>query len=236
MTDLHREKFAALHRLLALEHLHEGSWGHCSARVPGEDLIMISPGQTHWSRIRASDILLLDPKGHIVRGQGVPNPSAWAVHGPILRARPDAHCIIHSHPPYATALTLLDSDTFDDCADQNAAMFYNKHAFLDHYAGVVTDTEEGDLMAAALGQKSVLFLRNHGVLLLERDIGLAFTKFYCLERACRVQLLTRHAGLGIKRMPTAAAELTAQYDGVDIESHFDAMLHVLDHAGADYRS
>jgi ribulose-5-phosphate 4-epimerase/fuculose-1-phosphate aldolase len=231
-----RADFAALHRLLVLEQLHEASWGHCSVRIPGDERVLVTPGQMHWSRIRASDVLVMAPDGRVLEGTGRPNPSAWAIHAPLLAARPDAGCIVHSHPPYATAMTLRARHRFDDRADQNAAHFFDDHAWFDDYDGVVEDGDEGVRMARALGDKRVLFLRNHGVLLVEREIGLAFTEFYCLERACRVQLLARAGGdTPLLRMSVAAANAVRAYRGEDVMLHFAAMQQVLLETGDDWR-
>ncbi len=232
-----RVDFAALHRLVVLEGLHEGSWNHFSYQLPDNpEYTLVTPGQTHWSQVRAGNVLVLDSAGNIVQGDGRPNPSAWAIHGPVHRARPDACCVVHTHMPYATAIALRADGRFNERADQNAAGFYKKVAYFDEYDGVVTESEDGERMAEALGRRSVLFMQNHGVLLVDRTIGLAFTRLYSLERACMVQVLAESGGHKIRAMPKAVAKAVAACEGEDLVAHFEAMKRVLDVREPDYKT
>jgi ribulose-5-phosphate 4-epimerase/fuculose-1-phosphate aldolase len=230
-----RVDLAAVHRLLAREGLHEGTWSHLSARIPGHpDKVALTPGLRHWSLVRASDVLVVGPDGAVVLGEGRPNPSAWAIHGPIYAARPDIGCILHTHMPHATALTLRAEFRFEERADQHSASFYGKVAYFQEYDGVVVDQSEGEAMARALGAKQVLFLRNHGVLLVERTPGMGFTRLYTLERACLFQVLARTGGHELAPMSDAAAARVAAYDDPEVSENFTAMKEVLDAREPDY--
>ena len=95
--------------------------------------------------------------------------------------------------PYATALTLTVPGRLE-MVEQNALRFADDIAYDDEYNGLVVDDAEGDRIARVLGDKRVLFLANHGVIVAGRTVAEAFDALYYLERACRLQVLARATG------------------------------------------
>ena len=75
--------------------------------------------------------------------------------------------------PYATALTSLE-DSRVLPIDQNSARFWGRIAYDDHYGGFALESDEGLRMAEALGDKPILFLKNHGVIVTGRSVAEAF--------------------------------------------------------------
>ncbi|MBV9317037.1 MAG: class II aldolase/adducin family protein, partial [Gammaproteobacteria bacterium] len=110
------------------------------------------------------------------------------------------------------------------------------------YNGLALDASEGERMAQALGHKSVLMLRNHGVLVVGGSPAQAFERLYFLERACQAQILALSTGRTLRIVPQAVIAATvAQFDactevgGVNrSELHFDALKRLLDRSEADY--
>ena len=142
-----RVDFAAVHRIVVHENMHEGTWNHFSCKVPGRPgHLFITPGQTHFSRVTASSLVEVGPTGRPVGREGRLNVSAWAIHHPIQRARPDIVCALHVHGPYSTALASIDGWRFDERGSQNAAVFYGNCAYFG-YEGLVTESDEGERMA-----------------------------------------------------------------------------------------
>jgi ribulose-5-phosphate 4-epimerase/fuculose-1-phosphate aldolase len=90
---------------------------------------------------------------------------------------------MHTHMPYATALSVLE-DTGLEPVDQNALRFYGDVAYDSGYAGLALARDEGERLASELGDKRVLFMSNHGVLVAGETIAEAFNDLYYLERAC----------------------------------------------------
>jgi ribulose-5-phosphate 4-epimerase/fuculose-1-phosphate aldolase len=231
-----RIDLAAVHRIVVMENMHEGTWNHFSAKVPGHpDHLLLSPGHTHFSRVTASNLLMTDPSGTVVEGTGIPNISAWAIHQPIQQARPDVSCALHVHSPYATALASLEGWEFDARVSQQAASFHGRVAYY-RYEGVVTESQEGDQMAAALGDKWVLFMHNHGVLVVGETIELAMLRLVMLEKACQIEVLARSTGHPLRLMPEDVARSVADMDRVGFGElgYLDAMKEVLDRRGEDY--
>lgn len=231
-----RVDFAAVHRIIVHENMHEGTWNHLSCKVPGRPgHLLISPGQTHFSRATASNLVEVGPDGRPVGGEGRLNVSAWAIHEPLQRARPDIMCALHIHAPYSTALVSIDGWRFDERGSQNAAVFYGNCAYFG-YEGIVTEADEGERMVEALGDKRVLFLANHGVLLVGDTIEKAMLWLYQLERACMNEMLALQAGRKIRPIPVEAAQHNAD---MSVEStgeagYLEGMKEVLDAEGQDY--
>ncbi len=231
-----RVDLAAVHRITVLEGLHEGTWNHFSAAVPGRPgSLLLSPGQTHFSRVTASSLLMTDPGGDVVEGTGIPNISAWAIHAPLYRARPDIGCALHVHSPYMTALASTEGWRLDTRGGQLAGVFHGNVAYFD-YEGIVTEDEEGERMAEALGDKSTLIMANHGALVVAASIEVAMLHLVSLERACMTEWMVRAGGGRIRQVPLEVAEAVAATapDGFGERGYLDGMKAVLDHQGQDY--
>jgi ribulose-5-phosphate 4-epimerase/fuculose-1-phosphate aldolase len=120
-------------------------------------------------------------------------------------------------------------------------MFHEQIAYYD-YNGLAFDQGEGERMAAALGDKSVLMLRNHGALVVGDSLAQAFERLYFLERVAQLQVLALSTGRSMRRIPDAVIKATiAQYaTGTQVgghertKLHFDALKRLLDRSAPDY--
>jgi len=231
-----REDLAACHRITVLENLHEGTWNQFSCRVPGKPgHMLLTPGMTHFSRVTASNLVELDPAGNAVSGEGRLNQSAWAIHHPIHIARPDVACVLHVHAPYSTALCSIEGWRFNERGSQNAGVFYQNVAYFG-YEGIVTEEDEGEKMVEALGTKRVLFMANHGVLVVADSIEKAMLFVYQLERACMNEALVYSTGRPLAEIPVEAAEHNARLsEGEGSEAgYLEGMKEVLRSQGQDF--
>ena len=237
-----RVDLAACHRLAAHFDLHEGIDNHLTTLLPGaSDQFLLAPFGLHWSEIKASDFMVIDFEGRIVRGAGLIEPTALCIHLPVHRMAPHARCVLHTHMPYATALCMLENPRLE-MASQGALMFHDEIAYDMHYNGLAFDQTEGERMARALGEKSVLMLGNHGVLVVGETLDLAFERLYFLERVARLQVLALSTGRPLKQIPQEIVGATvAQYatgSAVGGEGrpalHFAAMKRLLDRTAPDY--
>lgn len=238
-----RRDLAAAFRLAAKFDLHEGTCNHFSAVVPGrEDCYLINPFGMHFSEMRASDLLMLDGAGNIIEGEGEVEATAFHIHSSIHRARPDAFCVLHTHMPYATAITAVHRGRLEMC-HQNATRFHGRIAYDDEntegYQGLALAGEEGARMVRALGDKDVLFLESHGPLVIAPTISQAFEDLYFLERAARVQVLAASMGSRLARIPDdVAARTCADFlrDSPEYaRRHFAALQRILDREDPSWR-
>jgi ribulose-5-phosphate 4-epimerase/fuculose-1-phosphate aldolase len=236
-----RVNLAAAHRLAVYYGYHEGIDNHFTVLVPGfADRFLLAPFGLHWSEIRARDFLVVDFAGNVLSGEGPVEDTAFHIHAPIHAARPDVACVMHTHMPYATALSLLEEPELL-MASQNAIGFAGLMASCD-YSGFALDSGEGRRMAAALGDKSVLLLRNHGVAVTGASIADAFNTLYFFERAAMTQILAQSSDQKLRLVPEPVLSLTveqyttsAKVEGLArIELHFAALRRMLDRQGSDY--
>lgn len=197
-TEL-REDLAAALRWAARERLHEGVDNHFSMAVPDQqgnvrgDRFLINPYRMHWSKVRASDIVLCDQDGTVVEGKHAVERSAFCIHSRVHLGRPSAVVALHTHMPYATALAHIAGGRLA-MSGLASLMFDGRLSYDDTFDGIALEAEEGDRIAAALGDADVLFLAGHGVLATGRDMASAFNDLYYLERACMFQVLARGHG------------------------------------------
>lgn len=236
-----RIDLAACHRLAYRFGLSEGIDNHLTMLVPGHaDRFYLAPFGLLWDEVKASDFLEIDFTGTVVGGRGLVEDTALYIHLSVHRLKPGARCVLHTHMPYATALGMLEDPRLL-MAGQNAIGFHEDVAYAD-YRGLALDYSEGERLAAALGGKSVLILRNHGVLVTGPSAAQAFERLYFLERACQAQLLALATGAKLHAVPDAVVQTTAaQFRGAErvggqerSELHFQALKRLLDRSDADY--
>jgi ribulose-5-phosphate 4-epimerase/fuculose-1-phosphate aldolase len=230
-----RVDLAAAFRLAAQEDLHESVANHFSVATSSDGrYFLINPLWRHFARISASDLVLLDSQEpSFVRG--TVDATAWAVHGQMHAHVPHARCIMHLHPPFATALSCL-ADPELKPIDQNSAAFYQRIA-ITAYAGLAFDESEGLRLARALGDKRVLMMGNHGVLVVGDTVGETFSTLYYLERACRTLILAYSTGQKLKVLSHEIAKHTAESweDGGRFgRAHFAECKRLLDEEDSSY--
>ena len=236
-----RVDLAACYRLAAHFGLNEGIDNHLTVMVPGAaDQFLLAPFGLHWSEVRASDFMVVDFEGRLVSGRGPIEDTALYIHLPVHRlAR--ARVALHTHMPYATALGMLEDPTLE-MAVQTALGFYEDVAYDCEYNGLAFDHTEGERLARALGPRSVLLMRNHGILVVGETLPQAWERLYFFERAAQAQILALSTGQALKVIPPAVVKATvAQFKSGGLvggrdraELHFEALKRLLDRTQPDY--
>ena len=211
--------------------LNEGVCNHFSLELPGApDKFLINPQGLHWSEITPADLMVVDEKGEVVEGKHKVEPTAFFIHGRIHLGK-RKKCVLHTHMPFATSLCLLEDGELDCEANQNAMRFWNRIGYDGEYGGVALDEAEGDRICNALGDKDLVFLAHHGVIVCGESVAYAFDDLYYLERSCMVQVLAQGTGGKLKRAPRHLVEQAArQIEGERQQSvlHFEALKRLLD--------
>lgn len=235
-----RVDLAAAFRLAAKNDWHEAVANHFSLAVSrdGKKFLM-NPRWRHFSKIKASELLLLDSNDKDTMNRpNAPDLTAWSLHGRLHAALPQARCIIHLHPPYATAIASL-SDPEIKPIDQNTARFFNRVAVDMGYGGMANSDEEGDRLAKLMGNRSIMMMGNHGVLICAQSVAEAFDLTYYLERSCRNLVLAYQTGQKLHVMSPEVAEKTAQEWQADREqfvAHFEELKTLLDATDPSYKN
>jgi ribulose-5-phosphate 4-epimerase/fuculose-1-phosphate aldolase len=222
----------------------EGVDNHFSLAVPDDDGVMrgnrflINPYGWHWSEITASSLVLCDAEGNVLEGDNEVEPTAFFIHSRVHIGVPNAACILHTHMPYATSITLVEDGRLE-MAEQNALMFDDRIAYDDDYEGLALDEGEGDRLARKIGNKSIMFMASHGVIVSGPTVADAFNDMYYLERACQFQVLARSQGGKMRKISqqvrdTARSQFAEERPKL-ADRHFTALRRMLDKSEGEYR-
>ena len=189
-------------RAAAYHGLAEGVCNHFSLELPDQSgRFLLNPRGLLWSEVQADDIVMIDTDGNKLAGRHEVESTAMYIHAGIHRICKKA-CVLHTHMPYSTALTLTSDRGLDTHLSQNAMRFLDRVAIDEHYNGLALDASEGERIARAMGEADIAFLGNHGVVVCGDRIDYAYDDLYFLERACQAQVLAQSTGR--KLMPVNA--------------------------------
>ena len=205
-----RADLALALRAAAHHGLSEGVCNHFSVELPdASGRFLINPRGLLWSEIGADDIVLVDAAGAVLAGRHPVESTAMFIHAAVHRIAGKA-CVLHTHMPYATALTLTRARALDTTLSQNAMRFYGRLAIDAHYNGLALDAAEGERIATAMQGADVAFLGNHGVIVCGQRLDYAYDDLYFLERACMAQVLALSTGVPLLPVGAEVAALVAQ--------------------------
>ncbi len=195
-----RVNLAACYRLIASYGWDDLVFTHVSARVPGsEDHFLINAYGLLFEEMTASSLVKVDLDGNKVMDTDFEiNPAGFVIHSAIHAARPDAHCVLHTHTRAGVAVS-AQADGLKPVS-QTSLFPYSSLAYHD-YEGVALLDDEKPRLVADLGEKRALILRNHGLLTVGPTVADAFLLMYLLETACQIQLLAEGSGNELIMVP-----------------------------------
>ena len=198
-----RLELAACYRLFDALGWAESIYNHITLRVPGE-AFLINPFGLHYGEVTAANLLKIDAEGRVLDPSPWPvNPAGFVIHSAIHRARPDAHCVMHTHTTAGMAVACTDgglrSDNFD------SATLHGQVAYPE-FEGITTQADEQPRLLASLGPREVLILRNHGLLTVGPHVPGAFGRMWSVQRACEVQAASDAMAGANRVVPPAVLE------------------------------
>lgn len=221
-----RRDLAAVFRAMTHLGMTEQIAGHNSMMLPteitgGEPMFLINPRGWHFSEITASRLLTCTLDGRVVRGDGELRKVALHIHARIHLKHPAAQCVLHTHPQYLTALSLIEGGTMA-FAHQNDMALAERIAYDHDFNGIALTDDEGDRIADVLGDRTILLMGSHGVSVVGPTIHDAFDELYMAEQTCRYQMTARATGLPLREM---RPDLRMQHRG-PWSTYFDARQHL----------
>jgi ribulose-5-phosphate 4-epimerase/fuculose-1-phosphate aldolase len=234
-----RVDLAASFRWFARLGMHEAVSNHLSAAVSRDgSKFLMNPRGRHFSRVRASELLLLDSADpSTLQRSDAPDPTAWFIHGRLHALLPEARCIMHLHPIHTTALAGLEDSTLYPI-DQNTMRFFGRVATDADFSGMALADAEGDRLAGQMGGKPILMMANHGLTITGPSIAMAFDEMYYFERAAQTLMVAYSSGQKLKVAPDEVARLTAKqwldYPNL-ADDHLSEVKAILDSEEPDYR-
>lgn len=234
-----RADLAAAFRWVERLGLHEAVANHFSVSVNEDGTqFLMNPNQRHFSRIKASDLLLIDADDPTTMDRpDAPDPTAWGLHGALHRMCPHARCAMHVHSVHATVLACLEDPTLQPI-DQNTAMFYNRIAVDPDYGGLALE-EEAERVCSNLSDPNtfVLVMANHGIMVVGATVAQCFNRLYYFERAAETYVKALWTQRPLKVLSDAVAAKTAdeiqEYEGSG-DNHLAELRAILDAEGSDY--
>ncbi len=236
-----RVDLAAAFRWTARLDMHEAVSNHFSFAVNEDGTqFLMNANQVHFSRIRASELLLLDANDPAtLEGPDAPDPTAWGLHGAIHRHCPHVRCAMHVHSIFSTVLASLADSTLPPI-DQNTAIFFNRIVIDNEYGGLAFE-EEGERCASLFSDpsKKVMVMGNHGIMVTGETVAETFNRLFFFERAAETYIRALQTGQKLRLLSDDIAEKTAreieEYPGQD-ERHLTELKAILDEEGSNYAS
>ena len=182
-----RTQLAACYRIFDYMGWSEMIFNHITVKIPGDEHhFLINPYGLHYSEVTASNLVKVDIDGNIVEETDYAvNPAGILIHTAIHAARPEVHCIAHTHTSAGMAVACSEKGLRND--NFYSALLHNRIAYHD-FEGITVMDDEKPRLVANLGDKTLLILRNHGLLACGRTIPEAFMNLWSLERSCEVQV------------------------------------------------
>lgn len=234
-----RVDLAALHRLYVHFGWTDLIYTHLTARVPGEPgHYLIKPDDFMMDEVTASNLIKVDFDGNLVSGDFPPNDAGHLIHTAILQARPEVNFVAHTHSRAGAAVSCMACGILP--LSQHANMLLPTVCYHD-YQDVTTAEDECAALAADIGDKFLMVMRNHGLLACGRSIGECFYWLYYLEMACKIQVDVLASG----QEPVLASDDIVDglfRDGGVPENEppgvrvWEAMIRMLDRKDASYRT
>jgi ribulose-5-phosphate 4-epimerase/fuculose-1-phosphate aldolase len=239
-----RVDLAASHRLAVMHGFNEGIFNHFTLRVPGtNDRYYQIPFGLHWSEVTASCFMEVGYDGTLKAGEGEIEQSCYCIHAPLHRLLPNAAAVLHTHMPFASALSRLDDPQILPIGQTELGTLIHT-AYDDYYDGPAFDPAEGERLASVIGDKTILMMANHGAATVGRTVAEAYDALYYLERVAQVQLYAMWTGRPLKQLPQKVVDETIaefkkgrNYGGKKPAIwHFDALKRILDRKEPDYKT
>ncbi len=186
-----RTKVAQACNILSMEGHTDTVYGHVTARIAGTEHIWMKPHTLGLEEVRSHDMITIDLDGKKLAGE-LPRHSEFPIHTEIYRRRPDVQCVIHTHPPYATAFSAVDTPLRP--INHEGTLFAPTLPRFVQTSDLIVTPELGQAVADSLGEHNALLLKNHGVVVVGASVEEACVTAIVLEKAARMQLLARQYG------------------------------------------
>lgn len=234
-----RQQLAACYRVFDMLGWSEMIYNHITVKLPEEDdAFLINPFGLHFSEVKASNLVKIDSSGNKLDDNPYPvNLAGFVQHAVFHKNLPDAHCIMHTHTTAGMAVSALEGGL--QPINFYACNFAGQIAYHD-FEGVTVRSEEGERLVRNLGDKRIMLLKNHGILVMGRTLPEAFIKHWSLQRACEIQLATLSMGQPVHVAQEVVNVHQRDLSKVSIpggagKADFDAMVRLVDRTDRSWR-
>ena len=231
---------AAVFRICARLGWNEQIGNHNSLMLPlarpgGAPTFLINPRGHRFEELTASSLIVSDLDGRVVRGTGELRRVAFHIHARIHLRNPAAACVVHVHPQYLTALSMLQNPEL--ALAHHNSLLLNDRVVIDTMGDApVGDISEGDRIADLMGDRSIMIMASHGVTVVGATVAEAFDECFIAERTAMYQVTAISTGQKLRNLPD---RLRKRYNGpwgdkVDARMHLESWRRILDKSEPDY--
>ena len=229
VTKLRGDLALAL-RAASMHGLAEGVCNHFSIELPDQSgRFLLNPRGLLWQEVQAEDIVLVDADGGVLAGKHPVEPTAMYIHSAVHRICKKI-CVLHTHMPNATALSLTDARALDTTLSQTAMRFHGRIAIDDQYNGLALDVSEGERIARSMTGADIAFLGNHGVIVCSDRMDYAYDDLYYIERSCELEVLARSTGKALVPVDRALVQKVSEEmvgERLQSELFFNALRRII---------
>ena len=231
-----RVDMALVFRVSARLGWNEQIGDHNSLMLPGaEPLFLINPRGMRFEELTASSLIVCDLDGKVLRGNGELRKVAFHIHARIHLQNPAAACVMHVHPQYLTAISMLANPQMT--LSHHNSLLLNDRIVIDLEGDQpVHDNTEGDRIARLMGDKTIMIMASHGVTVVGPTVADAFDELHQAERTAMYQITAMSSGQPLRRLPESLRRRHngAWGDKMDARMHLESWRRILDKEGSDY--
>lgn len=184
-----KEQMCEIGRRIWAKGFCAGNEGNHSLRLPN-GRFLCTPTGVSKGFLKPDDICVVDIDGKQISGR-LRRSSEFLMHAHIYKRRPDVGCVIHSHPPHATAFAVAGVE-LPTCVHPEAEVFLGPVPT----AKYVTpgDKRLGESIDPYLDESNTIVLGNHGVVCFDVDLESTYYKLEIVDAYCRILLLAKEVG------------------------------------------
>ncbi len=206
-TEQLRRTVAGLHSELTRYQLVVWTAGNVSARVPGQDLMVIKPSGVSYDELSAETMVVTDLHGRLVEGEHAPS-SDTAAHAYVYRHMPEVGGVVHTHSTYATAWAARGEPI--PCVLTMIADEFGGHVPVGPFALIGDDSIGRGIVETLRDSRSrAVLMQNHGPFTVGPDARAAVKAAVMVEDVARTVHLARQLG---EPLPIAEADVTSLYE------------------------
>ncbi|GAA0665098.1 L-ribulose-5-phosphate 4-epimerase [Kitasatospora atroaurantiaca] len=190
--DLLRRQVSDLHQELVRYNLVVWTAGNVSARVPGEDLLVIKPSGVSYDELTPENMILCDLDGKVVEGEHSPS-SDTAAHAYVYRHMPEVGGVVHTHSTYACAWAARGEAV--PCVLTAMADEFGAEIPVGPFALIGDDSIGRGIVETLQGHRSpAVLMKSHGVFTIGKDAKAAVKAAVMCEDVARTVHISRQLG------------------------------------------
>ncbi len=179
-------------KIIVDQKLDSGPFGNVSVRIPHTNEFWVNPQGITFDQLTPDDMLRVDTSGKILEGRHTMHPGEF-IHREIYRLRDDVNAIVHTHSENTSAHSLLGCEI--EPYTQLGASIYGDQGLYLGFTGPVRTSSEGTAIAEALGKKSIVIAKNHGLFAAAPTIQAALWDMIVADWASKIHITALQLGL-----------------------------------------